>query len=87
MKPPSPLLPLPLKSGRGRLLYNLLSRKQSANTAVGVSGKEINPLEYWRKELRWPNGYIEPESGFHGELVSRLHYLSSDNPYFDIFSG
>lgn len=30
--------------------------------AAGVSGKEINPLEYWRRELRWPKEYFEPES-------------------------
>ena len=37
-KPPFLLLPLLLKSGE--------------NKSVSISGKEINPLLYWRKEFR-----------------------------------
>ncbi|KAF7858882.1 hypothetical protein EAF04_008924 [Stromatinia cepivora] len=48
----------------------------SENTAVGVSGKEINPLEYWRKELRWPKEYFEPESNMN-HLLARKKSSSS----------
>ncbi|PVH70477.1 hypothetical protein DL98DRAFT_564149 [Cadophora sp. DSE1049] len=44
--------------------------------AVGVSGKEINPLEYWRKELRWPKEYFEPESNMN-HLLARKKSSSS----------
>ncbi|PQE05336.1 phosphatidylserine decarboxylase protein [Rutstroemia sp. NJR-2017a BVV2] len=48
----------------------------SENTAVGISGKEINPLEYWRKELRWPKEYFEPESNMN-HLLARKKSSSS----------
>lgn len=41
------------------------------NTAVAVIGKEINPLEYWRRELRWPKEYFEPESNMNSLLVRK----------------
>lgn len=46
------------------------------NTAVGVSGKEINPVEYWRKELRWPKKYFELESNMN-HLLARKKSSSS----------
>lgn len=46
------------------------------NTAVGVSGKEINLVEYWRKELRWPKEYFEPESNMN-HLLARKKSSSS----------
>jgi hypothetical protein len=46
------------------------------NTVVGVSGKEINPLEYWRKERRWPKEYFEPESNMN-HLLARKKSSSS----------
>ena len=33
----------------------------SGNAAIGDSGEEIDPLEYWRRELRWPKEYFEAE--------------------------
>ncbi|MCJ1348111.1 hypothetical protein MMC31_006342, partial [Peltigera leucophlebia] len=46
------------------------------NTAVGISEKEINPLEYWRRELRWPKEYFEPESNMN-HLLARKKSSSS----------
>jgi hypothetical protein len=46
------------------------------NTAVGVSRKDINPLEYWREELRWPKEYFEPESNMN-HLLARKKSSSS----------
>ncbi len=46
------------------------------NTAVGVRGKEINPLEYWTEELRWPKEYFEPESNMN-YLLARKRSSSS----------
>jgi hypothetical protein len=46
------------------------------NTVVGVSGKEIDPLEYWREELRWPKEYFEPESNMN-HLLARKKSSSS----------
>ncbi|KAH6714478.1 hypothetical protein BKA61DRAFT_632343 [Leptodontidium sp. MPI-SDFR-AT-0119] len=46
------------------------------NAAVGDSGEEINPLEYWRRELRWPKEYIEPESNMN-HLLARKKSSSS----------
>ncbi|KAM0311005.1 hypothetical protein ACHAO8_007621 [Botrytis cinerea] len=31
------------------------------NIAIGIGEKEIDPLEYWTKELCWPKEYFEPE--------------------------
>ncbi|TVY89105.1 hypothetical protein LAWI1_G004646 [Lachnellula willkommii] len=33
-----------------------------ANIAVSVSRKDINPLEYWTEEFRWPKEYFELEN-------------------------
>ncbi|KAG9231656.1 hypothetical protein BJ875DRAFT_486791 [Amylocarpus encephaloides] len=46
------------------------------NAAVSDSGDEINPLEYWRREFRWPKKYFEPESNMN-YLLSRKKYSSS----------
>jgi hypothetical protein len=46
------------------------------NAAVGDSGEEINPLEYWRRELRWPNEYFESESNMN-HLLARKKSSSS----------
>jgi hypothetical protein len=46
------------------------------NAAVGDSGEEINPLEYWRRELRWPKEYFEPESNMN-HLLARKKSSSS----------
>jgi hypothetical protein len=32
------------------------------NTPADVSGKEINPIEYWTKERTWPRKCFEPEN-------------------------
>jgi hypothetical protein len=41
------------------------------NAAIGGSGKEITPLEYWMKELRWPEEYFEPESNMNHLLARK----------------
>lgn len=46
------------------------------NTTVYVSQKEINPLEYWSKELCWPSEYFEPESNMN-YLLARKKSSSS----------
>jgi hypothetical protein len=46
------------------------------NTVVDISGKEIDPLEYWRKEFRWPKEYFEPESNMN-HLLARKKSTSS----------
>ncbi|OWP06250.1 hypothetical protein B2J93_2488 [Marssonina coronariae] len=46
------------------------------NAAVGDSGEEINPLEYWRRELRWPKEYFESESNMN-HLLARKKSSSS----------
>ena len=48
-------------------------------TAVGLN--EVNPLEYWRKELRWPKEYFEPESNIDHLLRGRnlLHLFVRNN--------
>jgi hypothetical protein len=33
----------------------------SKNIAVSITGKDINLLEYWMRELHWPGQYFEPE--------------------------
>ncbi|KAH7305398.1 hypothetical protein BKA65DRAFT_531196 [Rhexocercosporidium sp. MPI-PUGE-AT-0058] len=38
-------------------------------TAVGLS--EVNPLEYWRKELRWPKEYFDPENNMNSLLARK----------------
>ncbi|KAF7914564.1 uncharacterized protein EAF01_000970 [Botrytis porri] len=48
----------------------------SKNTAIDINSKEINPLEYWRKELRWPKEYFEPESNMN-HLLARKKSSSS----------
>ncbi|KAL5316341.1 hypothetical protein ACEPPN_015386 [Leptodophora sp. 'Broadleaf-Isolate-01'] len=40
------------------------------NAAVGVSEKEINPLEYWTEEFRWPKEYFESENNM-SHLLAR----------------
>jgi hypothetical protein len=46
------------------------------NAAVGDSREEINPLEYWRRELRWPKEYFELESNMN-HLLARKKSSSS----------
>jgi hypothetical protein len=46
------------------------------NAAVGDSGEEINPLEYWRRELRWPKEYFESETNMN-HLLARKKSSSS----------
>ncbi|KAK8900777.1 hypothetical protein QC760_010541 [Botrytis cinerea] len=41
------------------------------NTAIGIGEKKTNPLEYWTKELRWPNEYFEPESSMNHLLAKK----------------
>merc|ERR1711977_108650 len=48
----------------------------SENAAVGGSGKEINPIEYWRKEGTWPEEYFNPEGNM-SHLLARKKSLSS----------
>jgi len=43
-------------------------------TAVGLN--EVNPLEYWRKELRWPKEYFHPENNMN-PLLARKKSSSS----------
>ncbi|TEY33025.1 hypothetical protein BOTCAL_0695g00020 [Botryotinia calthae] len=33
--------------------------------------EKIDPLEYWTKELRWPNEYFEPESNMNNPLARK----------------
>jgi hypothetical protein len=46
------------------------------NAAIGDSGEEINPLEYWMKEYCWPKEYFEPESSMN-HLLARKKSSSS----------
>src|SRR4051794_5356042 len=39
--------------------------------AVGDSGEEINPLEYWRREFRWPKKYFESETNMNHLLAKK----------------
>merc|ERR1712093_522723 len=64
------------KRPRTSLLRSPIQETIGENTAVGVSDKEINPLEYWRKELRWPKEYFEPESNMN-HLLARKKSSSS----------
>ncbi|KAL7938316.1 hypothetical protein V8C35DRAFT_148512 [Trichoderma chlorosporum] len=48
--------------------------RSSENAAVGVSGKEINPLEYWTQEFCWPKEYFEPETIMSHLLARRKSY-------------
>ncbi|KAG9229500.1 hypothetical protein BJ875DRAFT_499897 [Amylocarpus encephaloides] len=41
------------------------------NAVVVDGGEEINPLEYWRKEFRWPKRYFEPESNMNHLLAKQ----------------
>ncbi|KAG9234155.1 hypothetical protein BJ875DRAFT_504907 [Amylocarpus encephaloides] len=41
------------------------------NAAVGDSREEISPLEYWRRELRWPKEYFESESNMNHLLTKK----------------
>ena len=43
---------------------------------AGVSGKEINPIEYWRKEGTWPGEYFDLESNMN-HLLARKKSSSS----------
>ncbi|KAL2373736.1 hypothetical protein RJ035_001856 [Blastomyces gilchristii] len=47
-----------------------------ASTAVGVSKKEINPLEHWRKNFRWPEEYFKSEGNM-DHLLARKKSPSS----------
>ncbi|TAQ85109.1 hypothetical protein B7494_g6563 [Chlorociboria aeruginascens] len=46
------------------------------NAAVGDSGEEINPLEFWRRELRWPKEYSKSETNMN-HLLAKKKYFSS----------
>ncbi|KAG9227973.1 hypothetical protein BJ875DRAFT_538432 [Amylocarpus encephaloides] len=50
------------------------------NAAVGVSGKEINPLEYWTEGFRWPKEYFESENNMSHLLARKksFHGKQSD---------
>jgi hypothetical protein len=45
-----------------------------ANSVVSVSGKEISPLEYWRREGFWPKEYFEPESSMDHLLARKRSF-------------
>jgi len=45
-----------------------------ANTAVGVSRKDINALEYWSREGSWPKEYFEPESNMNHLLARKKSF-------------
>ncbi|TEY38610.1 hypothetical protein BOTCAL_0483g00020 [Botryotinia calthae] len=60
---------------RNTQLKNPLSSTTS-DTAVGSSGKDTDPLEYWTKEFRWPKEYFEPESNMN-HLLARKRSSSS----------
>ncbi|KAH6699914.1 hypothetical protein BKA61DRAFT_562017 [Leptodontidium sp. MPI-SDFR-AT-0119] len=64
------------KRTRTSPLRSLIQETIGENTTVGVSEKEINPLEYWRTELRWPKEYFEPESNMN-HLLARKKSSSS----------
>ena len=42
------------------LIEDILGENTVA-TAVDVTGREISPIEYWRKEFCWPKEYFQPE--------------------------
>ncbi|KAF7955067.1 uncharacterized protein EAE97_000326 [Botrytis byssoidea] len=41
------------------------------NTVFDICEKKIDPLEYWTKELRWPNEYFEPEKNMNHLLAKK----------------
>ncbi|KAL2384413.1 hypothetical protein RJZ90_002013 [Blastomyces dermatitidis] len=55
---------------------NAGSKPTSTSTAVGVSKKEINPLEHWRKNFRWPEEYFKSEGNM-DHLLARKKSPSS----------
>ncbi|PVH69860.1 hypothetical protein DL98DRAFT_661451 [Cadophora sp. DSE1049] len=72
-----PLLTTPSqKRARTSPLRSPLKDTISENAAVGGSGKEINPIEYWRKEGTWPEEYFNPESSI-SHLLTKKKSLSS----------
>ncbi|PMD15913.1 hypothetical protein NA56DRAFT_681804 [Hyaloscypha hepaticicola] len=50
-----------------------------ANTAVGVSRKDINPLEYWSREGSWPKEYFEPESNMNHLLARKKSFRAKQS--------
>ncbi|KAF7885253.1 hypothetical protein EAF00_011071 [Botryotinia globosa] len=41
------------------------------NTVIDICEKKIDPVEYWTKELRWPNEYFEPEKNMNHLLAKK----------------
>ncbi|KAA8565419.1 hypothetical protein EYC84_011121 [Monilinia fructicola] len=46
------------------------------NTIANIGEKEVNPIEYWTKELHWPNEYFEPDNNMN-HLLARKKSSSS----------
>ncbi|TEY69561.1 hypothetical protein BOTCAL_0113g00230 [Botryotinia calthae] len=41
------------------------------NTVIGIDEKEVDPVEYWTKELHWPNKYFESEYNMNHLLAKK----------------
>ncbi|KAG9228445.1 hypothetical protein BJ875DRAFT_500718 [Amylocarpus encephaloides] len=48
------------------------NRKLSQEDETALPSTEINPLEYWRTEFRWPTEYFEPESNMNHLLARKI---------------
>ncbi|KAH8799638.1 hypothetical protein F5884DRAFT_825116 [Xylogone sp. PMI_703] len=73
------LLALPVSSQKRQqtlVLRSPIEDTTAENSIVKWNSKEINGIEYWRKEFSWPKEYFEPES-IMNHLLARKKSSSS----------